>query len=109
MRQKFQLKVFGNRRTVSKASRSYFLKFEQRLRLFSLGNDKGGRTTLTVSVSGQCLCFMFRLRRVSVRVRVTNLVNCYLDFIRLRMLCSKSATNERMWSPFRTFSGAKTR
>lgn len=89
------------------------MKFEQRLRLFSVGNDKGDKTTLTVSVSGQCLCFMFRLRRVSVRVRVrvrvTNLVNSYLDFIRLRMLCSKSDTNERMSSLFRTFSGAKTR
>lgn len=71
--------------------------------------DKGDKTTLTVSVSGQCLCFMFRLRRVSVRVRVTNLVNRYLDLIRLRMRCSKSATNERMSSPFRTFSGGKTR
>lgn len=76
------------------------MKFEQRLRLFSVGNDKGDKTTLTVSVSGQCLCFMFRLRRVSVRVRVTNLVNSYLDFIRLRMLCSKSDTNERMSSLF---------
>lgn len=103
MRSKFQLKVF------LEASRSYFMKFEQRLRLFSLGNDKGEKTTLTVSVSGQCLCFMFSLRRVSVRVRVTNLVNRYPDFIRLRMRCSKSATNERMSSPFRTFSGAKTR